>query len=257
MKSHIIFVHGWRWQGDISKTHCENTFQTVSDTIEEYASGCSFWYYNYRTGPYRFPPQKGNKDFILNARELLNEIGRVIDVYRGLSGSEPSSESDELKIFLIGHSAGGLVIRQALTTAHEIPSSKEILPYVKNVILIASPATGTPLLEIPKEILENDEETFSLQLKQLAPSSDFIMNLNPRWSSWTQQFTNCKVNCIYGNIDKIAPPPSLQENCIPNPPNNCMRDKKCVVIDGVGHTNILNCSVFTTQLKNFLIAAGL
>ena len=261
MTSYIFFVHGWRGEGDFKQTPCENTFLKVSETLKnKYANKCKFEYYDYRTGPLKFPAQQGDKDFIQNARGLLNKIDGVIADHK----KRANSESDELKIFLIGHSAGGLVIRQALTTAYEIPSDRENSKYVKNVILIASPAAGTPLLQLVKDVLKVDIfNPISHQLIQLAPSSNFVTNLNRQWSSWGQNLNNtCIINCIYGSKDTIAPPPALNSDCIPDPPNACMRDQKCVIqkcviIDGVGHNDILNCPVFTKRLETFLLVAGL
>lgn len=261
MTSYIFFVHGWRWEGDYIKVKpCEQTFSQVSSSLKQQYPKCIFKYFDYCTGPFKFPPKEGNKDITKNAKALLNQIGGVIDDY--LSEKSSDSESDELKIALIGHSAGGLVVRQALVIAQELASDQEILQYVKNAVLIASPSSGTPIFQKFGGLLGSVTSVLkgavSPQVIQLNPTSDFIHDLNSKWSLWTKKYTFCNVNCIYAGNDEIAPPPSPRKYCIPNPPNQCLVDKKCTIISNVGHNTILECknNSFTQELIEFLSKAG-
>lgn len=82
--------------------------------------------------------------------------------------------AEYVDLVLIGHSMGGLVIRQALL--HALASQKkhrELLDKIRHVLLFASPSTGVDL---------NGIFRVHPQARQLAATSDFMTGLQAEWS---------------------------------------------------------------------------
>ncbi|ELR98518.1 serine esterase (DUF676) [Gloeocapsa sp. PCC 73106] len=273
----IIFIPGWKWEGSFVPTDCEQTFKILNNNFNNHGP-CTFdsYFLNYPTGflrkrvliNYRFPPQIGERNLIENARLLLNELRDLFFTYvlfcyqnkpdhdRNITSLKEirkpknyrkvfpqiQNELKSFKIILIGHSAGGLLIRQAFIESEETNNVDKIImrQYVVHSTLIASPSVGVnpqnmtlmgvPLGEVFKVIEINNNRYFSQQLKQLIIDSNFLTNLNNKWSNLSPKPI---VRCIYAAQDQLGITPI-------RPYGNCIVDPNFVTIESCNHNSILN-----------------
>jgi len=265
MKSkYIIFVHGWKWEKVILKAinelaknlkmedPCPNpggekTFHTLKKHLNSTSLACEFIFYDYSTALFTIPkikPETDQKekdenklDFIPNAKALLEQIEKIkIDYIEACRNTDCGLKQDDLKIALIGHSAGGIVIRQALVLAEqEALDVYKAAELVKLIILIVSPSNGSPV--IPEWLLRpipNVLEDFSFlsrQIIELCFNSSFISELNSEWEKVTKCRTNLVARCIYASSDPFAPAPRKGE---------CIIDNQAITILNTNHNDILN-----------------
>lgn len=197
-KKVIFFVHGWRWEGSFFKVR-KDSFGKISDFIAK----------NFNSDKHLFEYETGvleTRSFYYIAKDLANKIQE----YK-LKGFK--------KFALIGHSAGGIVIRKCMTLSIFSSERDDI---VNQITLIASPATGVLHLAIIKNILGSD------QVKELSMGSAFLDELNAQWNSWKEnKKSSCHVRCIYGPDDKVV------DSCAAS-----ILDPEAVSISGVDHVNI-------------------
>lgn len=197
-KKVIFFIHGWRWEGSFFKVRKDSFGRLADFVIKEFNSDKHL--FEYETGVLE------TRSFYYIAKDLANRIQE----YK-LRGFE--------KIALIGHSAGGIVIRKCMTL-NVFSSERDEM--VSQITLIASPVTGVLHLAVIKSILGAD------QVKELSMGSSFLDELNSQWNSWKEnKKSSCNIRCIYGPDDKVV------DSCAAS-----ILDPEAVSISGVDHVNI-------------------
>ncbi|MFA6250293.1 MAG: hypothetical protein WC686_02175 [Candidatus Shapirobacteria bacterium] len=141
----------------------------------------------------------------------IEKIAQELAIYINNKGAE--------KIFLIGHSKGGLVARYLVGNYEEIEKK------IGYVFTIATPHKGTFWGVTPLRLIS-----------QLNPTGDFIINLN-------KNKKNEKVVNFYAKLDtKIVP----KENAI-------LEGGQNYKVNIVGHTRIIKSKELVGYLKNFLV----
>lgn len=160
MDRRIIFVHGLG--GDVETW---GQFPNLVKADIELEATAHF--YNYPT------PLFGLKLFYILQKSYQN----LQDLAKGLRTEIEHVHKDADEIILVGHSMGGLVIRQYLVD--EYIARRE--PRVKKVILYAVPNEGTSLAKL----VTNISTYTNPHLMQLCLNSDFLDLLNQNWASST------------------------------------------------------------------------
>ena len=230
----IIFIHGWRWEGEFIKKDVDNTFGKLPHLLSvEFA--CNHEYFRYKTGI-----TNKTKSFYFVAKTLSNYLLNIKADYinfllddESLSDSEIGDLERNLKVAIIAHSAGGIIIRKCMTFD---PFGKE-LEFVKHITLIASPAIGSGWLN-SFELLPG----ISDQVRELRKDSAFINDLNFNWLKWRENNTGCKSRCIYGAEDEVV-----------NASNASILDKDAVCMLGVGHSEIKEVKDLDNELYKTLV----
>lgn len=251
---YIVFVHGWRWQGNITAPQdCEETFKLLWLCLKQDFHDCDAKYFNYKTGIINpdllanilniEPSSPYKEDFFYSSEALKNFLYEIKVDYSVRCKQNPN-EQNELKIALIGHSAGGLVIRHALSDP-EIPLDRELINFIKHITLIASPSQGCPIL--PKQIDQPWlRAVFTEQFIQLSDNSVFTEQVNQYWQSFASNtLQNFELRCLYASDDIWAPRP-----------NDSSLDPIAITISNCNHNNILRDSQTCEYIKEFLRAVG-
>jgi hypothetical protein len=120
----VVFVHGFRWEGNISGARGfsfsrKDNFRSLEKHLKNNFGNCTFKRYEYPTGIFNLnihenlKPEGRTLNFDFSSRELKNEITKYISVIE-TERPRNSQDTSNLRIVLIGHSAGGIVIRHAL-----------------------------------------------------------------------------------------------------------------------------------------------
>jgi len=269
--SYIFFVHGWQWEkviltvlndllkesnivNDICPTPSgNNTFEFLKKELEPLFPQSEFVIYNYPTSLISVPnPENKNLDFIPNANNLLDKIQLIKKYYiEACEDSNSKLKKDDLKIVLIGHSAGGIVIRQALILAEkgDIEIDENAKNLVNHIILIASPSEGTPVLKewLLRSVVFPKTSTLSKQIRNLCCESSFINKLNSDWEIFKKSRSNFEARCIYASSDPFAPAP---------PKGKCIIDNEAITIPNTDHNNILNNFKCRDEIKTILYSYG-
>lgn len=116
----------------------------------------------------------------------------------GLASEINIRHKNREKIYLIGHSLGGLVARQYLLS--EIKKSNK--HKVSGVLLFATPNTGASLASVGNSLSWNQRH-----LKQLTNGSDILQSMNEDWVHFAVE-SSVKVKYISGGADAIVEPSS-------------------------------------------------
>lgn len=180
MDRRILFVHGLggdeKTWGDFPK------FLAADSDLKATAH-----FFKYPT------PLLGLKFFYL----LQNSYQNLQDLAKGLKTAIDNLHKDADEIILVGHSMGGLVVRQYLLD--EYIARRE--PRVNKVILYAVPNEGSSLAQIAKNISVYKNP----HLLQLCKSSDFIDLLNQNWTASTFYENNeIDFTVVVAGNDKIV-----------------------------------------------------
>jgi len=206
--------------------------------------------------PENLKPEGRTLNFDFSSRELKNEITKYISVIE-TERPRNSQDTSNLRIVLIGHSAGGIVIRHALVIDYidydeielddydEIELDDDIITSLKNIILIASPSEGTPL--VPEWIDRVARPFFmrflTAQTLQLGFRSQFIRVLNRRWVNFVRNQLEENTVChLYAQSDPIAPPPELYS----------IDRQPIIIIENADHNGILRDYRTHQHIQNLL-----
>ncbi|MGQ3296590.1 esterase/lipase family protein [Reyranella sp.] len=119
---------------------------------------------------------------------------RIQDVALGLGTHIDTVHGPDAPLVLVGHSMGGLVIREYLL--NELAQGRG--HRIKSALLFAVPNKGANLAALGERL-----NLTSKQIRQLAPDSDYIENLNRRWkeSGIEEQIA---ISCVAALLDGIV-----------------------------------------------------
>lgn len=247
MEKSIILVHGWRWEGNLLHPLKGNLFPfqpsnfNTLETLLKNKFNARVTQFKYDTGI--FEDSGGNPSFLDIATALSNKL-------------ELEYEEGFQHFALIGHSAGGVVIRQCMTS----DVFPELNDAVKLITLVASPYTGVVGLNIwkfmadilkalPSALATPSALPFlSSQGYDIAQGSNFLLKLNANWTIWWNKNQSVIVRCIYSSQDIII-----------SQTDATVLDPYAVDIPNRTHTDIIdttNGSLFFTTLCDFLGHAG-
>ncbi len=215
----ILFIHGWRWEGEFVTNEIINTFGKLPNFLSAEFQ-CNHDYFQYPTGITTrtrsfFFVAKALNNFLLGLkRDYIN----LVEDEETLSDEERATRKRDFKVSIIAHSAGGIVARKCMT----LDVFEDELDFVKHITLIASPAAGSGFLTAFAPL-----PGISDQVRELAKGSAFLTELNSSWSKWREKNPQCQVRCIYGPEDEVV-----------NASDASILDPNAVCVFGVGHSNI-------------------
>jgi pimeloyl-ACP methyl ester carboxylesterase len=180
----IIFVHGL---GGSDKTWGCFDELLDSDPGVDWDS-FHFEYPSAKFGLRLFPTQSHYQPIEVLAQALKSQIDNRFEQYE--------------EIALVGHSLGGLVIRQYLL--NEKIAGR--LTKVNKIILYATPSTGAALAEVGRSLSFFGENGHT---RQLCKKSDFLNLLNRNWASSGIE-SDLDITIIVGGDDRIVSPESVE-----------------------------------------------
>ncbi|QNA88252.1 alpha/beta fold hydrolase [Massilia sp. Dwa41.01b] len=180
----IIFVHGL---GGSDETWGRFDDLLASDPSVDWES-FHFTYPSGKFGLRLLPTQSHYQPIEVLAQALKNQIDNRFEQYE--------------EIALVGHSLGGLVIRQYLM--NEKIASRPTK--VNKIILYATPSTGASLSEIGKLFSFWGENGHT---RQLCKKSDFLNLLNRNWASSGIE-ADLEITIIVGGNDRIVSRESVE-----------------------------------------------
>ncbi len=183
MKTAVLFVHGLGGRKDTW-----GAFQELIDSDEEL--NCSPFFYEYSSAVVRVLPFVQNKYGNIQAlsKALKTYIEHILDNYE--------------EIVLVGHSLGGLIIRQYLLD-QKISSYKT---KIRKVIFYAVPQEGSELANIASLISFDHRH-----LKQLCKNSEYLDTLNDLWAQ-TKIENDFEFKVVVAVEDAVISPQSAKSN---------------------------------------------
>ncbi len=213
MKKAVIFVHGL---GGSAK----DSWGKFPELIENDSSlNIEYGFFEYPTQIIRIPIfQKKYASIQDLAKALKTFITYKYDIF------------DEL--ILVGHSLGGLVIRQYLLNENIAGHKTK----VRKVLFYAVPQLGAMLANIGNLVSWKHR-----QLKQLCKESDFLDVLNDQWVD-SKIDDILDIQCVIGSTDKIVSSESSKSIC---------RQHTIEVLPDKGHKNIIKPN--DSEDLNFII----
>ena len=171
-KAVIVFVHGLggsaygTWQKMLS-------LLAADPALMEFATDC-----------YAYPTSLLS---IISARPGIRELADGLQTHIRIH--HPGKP-----IILVGHSLGGLIIRQFLLDVVDAPESPRIL----GALLYAVPNSGSEWAQINSALSWRH-----IQARQLTPSSDLLVGLNKDWISRRVE-QKIDITYVIGGIDAIV-----------------------------------------------------
>ena len=126
----------------------------------------------------------------------------LVDLGTMLADGLNSAKTKSPSLVLIGHSLGGLVIKQMLRLLSDssLPESKKLLGRIKSVVFIATPHMGAALAKSLKSILGL---VTSNAIGDLALGNEVVLDLSNWFINWAHQHPEVKVSAYY-EIKKIS-----------------------------------------------------
>lgn len=184
-KQAIVFIHGWRGN--------ESAFGKMPEFLCRYVR-CSKEVYSYPTS------WTNGESIILISRNLENWVRRKC------------RENGYTKLAFVAHSMGGLVVKKLLVS--QVYRRDPITNYLKEITFIATPHNGAPLAKFPKLIPGLNTQ----QVRELAPGSSFLLDLNDYWAAWKSEFVPeyCRYGCIFGTEDEVVDTTNAPEEDLGN-----------------------------------------
>ena len=182
----VIFIHGWRIEGFLYKGE-NSVFEILDRPSDTFGKLPEFILkgFDASTSEYQYPtgiivPKPSFYDIAKNFNNFLQEY--FVDGFT--------------KVCLVGHSAGGIVVRKCMTLSI---FKEDRDKYVRQITFMASPYTGVNALKVLCWFFPND------QVQQLKRDSDFLSELNDNWQRWKRSWIRSQyVRCIYSPEDTIV-----------------------------------------------------
>ncbi|WP_198115890.1 esterase/lipase family protein [Massilia rhizosphaerae] len=143
------------------------------------------------------------------------------------------------EIALVGHSLGGLIIRQYLMNERIAQRTTKIT----KIVLYATPNTGADLARIGKALSFGENG----HTRQLCKNSDFLNILNRNWASSGIEST-VDITVIVGGNDRIVPRESVEANFR-------TQDREPLVILEAGHRDIAKPKSVDDDRYVFLVSS--
>lgn len=171
----VLFVHGLSGSALGTWTPMLKAFEADTE-LGDYAFDC----YSYPTKLLRLPFGKR----MAGIREIANGLRTYIESHYG----------DKKSLTLVGHSLGGVIVRQYVL--EEIKSDR--ISRIKGVVLYATPHTGAALANIGKTLSRSHRH-----LAQLCKGSDILEIIN---SDWVKLKIEERVQALYivGGCDAVV-----------------------------------------------------
>lgn len=220
MKKAILFVHGLGGGKSFLFSNTWGKFETLIEEDEEL--NYDTYFYDYNTSVFG----------IFSSYQGISSLAIGLSSYIKM---HLNSKYDE--IILVGHSLGGLVIREYLLEK----SLKEQETKFTKIAFYAVPNDGSGLADISSFI------SWNRQLKQLCRDSEFITKLNHQWFHENMNM-KYEYEIIYGADDGIV----SENSSIVN-----FREFEPVQIQFKGHKSIVKPEDSNDEsfivLKNFLL----
>lgn len=221
-KKAIIFVHGLGGS--------EKTWGLFDELLESDQSiDWDTFHFVYPTPPLGFRVvaffQSNYQPIEVLAQALKNQIDIRFQDY------------DE--IALVGHSLGGLVIRQYLMNERIAQRTTKIT----KIVLYATPNTGADLARIGKTLSFGENG----HTRQLCKNSDFLNILNRNWASSGIEST-VDITVIVGGDDRVVPRESVEANFR-------TQDREPLVILEAGHRDITKPKSVDDDRYLFLVSS--
>ncbi|OTA99122.1 hypothetical protein M426DRAFT_16743 [Hypoxylon sp. CI-4A] len=205
----IIAVHGLATPDKNNAEHALNTWRAsdghlwIHADLPKHFTHARVFFYNYNAVATYY---RGRDAFVHRANDLLEAIRLERE------------DTDSRPILFLGHSLGGLLIKQALVNAYKYPKYTSIKDDVSGLALFATP--------------QHDKDCNSKTLEELAAKIalsmgfheyNFVENLNigDTFSDiveehWRDKLLNFNIVSFWGTIDKIVPLADWNMN----PPDN-------------------------------------
>jgi hypothetical protein len=143
-------------------------------------AGYTLDYFTYPSGFVHFP--------------LMVRFASLQDLARGLKTELETHHGDRRNITLVGHSLGGLVVRQYVVS--ELKAGRT--PLASKLLLYAVPNTGASLADVATLVSWNHRH-----LKQLCKNSDILDILNEDWTSQKVE-DRLLVRYVVGGADSVV-----------------------------------------------------
>ena len=175
MENSVIFIHGL--SGSTEGTWGKMR-KIVSD--DKFFADFVIDFYSYPTSIIRIP--------------FFKKSPSIYELAEGLRSHIRHHHSSAKRIFLVGHSLGGLVLKQFILSSHKVNENWNIAA----AIMIATPHTGSSLANIGKNLSWRHSH-----LRQLARGGDLLRSMQEDWLALGIEE---KVDSLYisGGIDAVV-----------------------------------------------------
>jgi hypothetical protein len=139
--SSIIAVHGLNPRNSNDAEHAWNTWCTptgpdgrlwLRDDLPEYIAESRVFLYEYNA----------TATFGNDTSTFISSASALLEAIQALRGSDNDSSAKSRPILFLGHSIGGLLIKQALINAHNNPDYSSIEHATKGLVFFATPHRG-------------------------------------------------------------------------------------------------------------------
>lgn len=125
---------------------------------------------------------------------ILRRAIRIQDAALGLETHINTVHGADTPLVLVGHSMGGLVVREYILNS----IARGTVQRIRSVLLFAVPNKGANLAALGDRL-----NLTSKQIRQLAPDSDYLENLNRRWAD--HKIDNLvHVSCVAALLDSVV-----------------------------------------------------
>jgi len=171
----VIFVHGLGGSAFGTWRQMLKVF-SAEQSLEHVAFDC----YSYPTSLIRIP--------FLSRRPGIRELANGLQTYIH------AHHAEKRKILLVGHSLGGLVVRQYILDILDTEEGKKLA----GALLYAVPNNGSAWAYINSTV-----SWHHLQAKQLQPSSDFLDNINKEWVRRNVDL-HLPISYVIGGLDAVV-----------------------------------------------------
>ncbi|KAI9890587.1 MAG: hypothetical protein M1814_003785 [Vezdaea aestivalis] len=200
----IVFVHGLN--GDPFQTWTKDEVMWPRDLLPEAIPGARIMTYGYDANPIKFFDNTSQNHILEHALNLLN----------GLINERDTADERHRRIIFVGHSLGGLVVKNALCEAHDAqsggnkPDVADIMANTFGVVFMGTPHQGsshasfqTLMANFAKAVLRDDDDRL---IKALQMGSETTASLANRFTNFASslQIRTCTEELGFGKVGKIV-----------------------------------------------------